>query len=175
MSSDSPPTIRPASLSDIPTILTFIRAATAEQAPNAIVSATESSLASTLYLSNLSTESQSQTPRFAHPILLITPHGIPAGLAIYLYAYSTWAAKPGVCLEELYVLPDYRRRGYARLLIQAMAREAKKAGCARMEWICLEENEKALRFYEGVGARRMSGWVVLGVGGEGIRELAGES
>jgi len=56
-----------------------------------------------------------------------------------------------------------------------MAREAKKAGCARMEWVCLEGNEKALRFYESVGARRMSGWVVLRVGGEGIGELAGVS
>ena len=63
--------------------------------------------------------------------------------------------------------------GYARLLIQAMAREAYKAGCVKMEWVCLRGNERALRFYEGLGAERMEGWVVMRVGEEGIRGLVG--
>jgi len=73
------------------------------------------------------------------PLLICSPEtNTPFGLAIYLYTYSTWMASPSVYLEELYVLPEYRRMGYAKLLIQAMAREAHKAGCSKMEWVCLE-------------------------------------
>jgi GNAT superfamily N-acetyltransferase len=168
----SPPTIRFARLEDIPTILTFIKAAAAEQAPDAVVEATEASLSSTLYLSDTKTT----TPCFAYPLLIDSPDNTPAGLAIYLYTFSTWMARPGVCLEELYVLPEYRRIGYAKLLIRAMAMEAHKAGCSKMEWVCLEGNEKALRFYKSLGAHRMNDWVVLKMGRDGIRELMeGES
>ncbi|KAK0750506.1 acyl-CoA N-acyltransferase [Schizothecium vesticola] len=164
----SSPTIRFARLEDMPTILTFIKAAAAEQAPDAVIEATEAALSSMLYLSDIRTA----TPRFAYPLLIHSPDNAPAGLAIYLYTLSTWMARPGVCLEELYVLPEYRRMGYAKLLIQAMAREAYKAGCSKMEWVCLKGNEKALQFYKSLGANRMNDWVVLKVGRDGIKELA---
>lgn len=166
----TPATIHFARLGDIPVILAFIKAAAAEQAPDATVEATEGSLASTLYLSDVTTTNPS---RFAYT-LLITPNdsNTPVGLAIYLYTYSTWMARPGVCLEELYILPEYRRKGYAKLLIQAMAKEAHESGCAKMEWVCLEGNKKALKFYESLGAKRMDDWVVLKVGKEGIIGLA---
>ncbi|KAK1749780.1 acyl-CoA N-acyltransferase, partial [Echria macrotheca] len=168
----STPTIRRAVLDDIPTILSLIRAAAAEQAPNAIVEATEASLAATLHLSNPTSElGSAPTPRFAYPFLIISPEGSTAGLAIYLYNFSTWMARPGICLEELYVLPEYRRMGYARHLIHAIAEEAQKAGCSKMEWVCLRGNENALRFYESLGAKQMENWVVLKVGREGIQEL----
>ena len=167
----TPPTIRFARLKDIPTILSFIEAAAAEQAPDAVVEATEASLSSMLYLADNRTATT--TPRFAYPLLITSPdNNAPVGVAIYLYTFSTWMARPGVCLEELYVLPEYRRMGYARLLIRAMAREAHKAGCSKMEWVCLEGNEKALRFYESLGAKRMKDWVVLKVGTDGIMKLA---
>lgn len=170
----STPTVRRASLEDIPTILTLIRAAAAGQAPDVIVEATEASLAATLHLSNSpsSTPESAPTPRFAYPLLIISPDGDIAGLAIYLYTFSTWMARPGICLKELYVLPEYRRMGYARLLIQAIAGEAHKAGCSKMEWVCLRGNEKALKFYESLGAKRMEDWVVLNVRREGIQELS---
>jgi len=169
----STPTIRRAGFEDVSAILTLIRAAAAEQAPDAIVEATEASLAATLHLFNSpSSEPESApTPRFAYPLLIISPDGDTAGLAIYLYNFSTWMARPGICLEELYVLPEYRRMGYARLLVQAIAGEAHKAGCSKMEWFCLRGNDKALRFYESLGAKRMEDWVVLKVGREGIQEL----
>lgn len=172
----SPPAIRFACLDDIPTILSFIKAAAAEQAPDAVVEATGVSLSSTLYLSEPDSTTTPTTARFAYPLLIASPDtNTPVGLVIYLYTYSTWMARPGVCLEELYVLPEYRRKGYARLLMQAMAREAYKAGCAKMEWVCLEGNEKALRFYESLGATRMDDWVVMKVKREGIRVLAEEN
>lgn len=69
-------------------------------------------------------------------------------------------------------MPEHRRDGYARILIEAMASAAEKAGCIKMDWVCLADNEKALKFYEKIGARKMEDWVVLKVGREGIRDLS---
>ena len=115
-----------------------------------------------------------ETNRFAWPLLIFSPNDEPAGLLIYFYNYSTWASAPGVCLEELYVVPEYRRHGYARMLIEAMACAAKAAGCVKMDWVCLLGNEKALRFYEKLGAKRMEDWAVLKVDEASIARLADE-
>ena len=103
------PTIRPAGPEDIPSILSFIKAAAFEQAPDSVVEATAESLLSTLHLASGpdSTEPAARERRFAYPLLVLSPSGTPAGLAIFLYTFSTWAARPGICLEELYVLPEY--------------------------------------------------------------------
>ncbi|KAH7186376.1 acyl-CoA N-acyltransferase [Fusarium oxysporum] len=146
---------------------TFIRAAAEEQAPGAKVAATEQRLHSTLHLSDVR---EPEGHRFAWPIL-ISPDAKPAGLLICFHNYSTRAAAPGVCLEELYVVPEYRRHGYARLLIEAMASSAKVAGCVKMDWVCLQDNEKALKFYDRIGAKRVEGWVVLKVDEVGIVRL----
>lgn len=105
-------------------------------------------------------------------MIISSPGGDEAGLLIYFFNYSTWSAAPGVCLEELYVVPEYRRHGYAQMLVEAMAGEAKKAGCVKMDWVCLQGNQRALKFYEKMGAKRMEDWTVLKVGREGIDELA---
>ena len=110
-------------------------------------------------------------PRFGRPLLIFSPEGKPAGLLIYFFNYTTWAAAPGVCMEELYVVPEYRRHGYARLLVQALAAAAKEAGCVKMEWLCLQDNTKALKFYEKLGAVRKHDWTVLKVDEEGINRL----
>jgi GNAT superfamily N-acetyltransferase len=91
---------------------------------------------------------------------------------VFFYNYSTWAAAPGICLEELYVVPDYRQHGYGQMLIQAMACAAEAAGCIKMDWVCLKDNEKALCFYDKVEAKRIDKWHVLKVDSEGIRRLA---
>lgn len=75
-------------------------------------------------------------------------------------------------MEELYVVPQYRCHGYARLLIEAMASSAKAAGCVKMDWVCLQGNEIALRFYDKLGAKRMEDWVVLKVNESGIAKLS---
>ncbi|KAK0710648.1 acyl-CoA N-acyltransferase [Lasiosphaeris hirsuta] len=177
----SRPTIRFGRLEDVPLILSFIKAAAAEQAPGSSVTATLATLSSTLHLDNTApgdSNTDFQIPpgtnqtRFAWPLIVVAPDETVAGLAIYFYNYSTWSASPGVMLEELYVLPAYRRRGYGKLLIQAMAKEAERAGCAKMEWVCLKENQGPLRFYEELGAQQMQDWVILKVSREGIRDLA---
>ncbi|OHE92217.1 hypothetical protein CORC01_12453 [Colletotrichum orchidophilum] len=167
-------------LLNISTIHSFIVAATAEQLPGATIGATPESLAATLHFEPSSSPEISKTlaassmRRFAYPLLARTPDGAIAGLAIYFYNYSTWSAAPGLCLEEFYVLPEFRSLGYGRILMKAMAQEARDAGCVKMEWVCLENNERALRFYGKLGAKRMEDWVVLKLTQEVIATLAEE-
>lgn len=156
---------------DVTLILRFIRAAAEEQLPGAEVTATEERLASTLHFGPPTNASVPAT-QFARALLLFSTDGQPAGLLIFFYNYSTWAAAPGVCLEELYVVPDYRQHGYGQMLIQAMACAAQAAGCVKMDWLCLRDNEQALRFYEKLGAQRMDTWNVLKVDGQSIPRLA---
>lgn len=162
---------------DVRIIYSLIQAAADEQIPGTKIAATEASLAATLYFpTSLESDSgRGQNPgiQCARPLLITDPRGIVAGLAIYFYNYSTWAAAPGICLEELYVLPEYRRLGYARRLIEAMASEAQSHGCIKMEWVCLRNNERALRFYKSIGAEEMTGWTVLKMDQESISRLAG--
>lgn len=158
--------------SDVSLILRFIREAAEEQAPGAKVAATEDSLAKTLHFGPPS-ESRAETgTRFAWVLLIFSPDEQPAGLLIYYHNYSTWMAAPGVCLEELYVVPEYRRLGYAQILIETMASAAEAAGCIKMDWVCLLDNKRALKFYEKLEAKRMEDWVVLKVDKAGTEKLA---
>ncbi|KAF4953575.1 hypothetical protein FGADI_5911 [Fusarium gaditjirri] len=164
----SQPEIRPASSQDVPTILSLIRAGAKEQAPGTVVTATEARLAKTLHLSDVTDSPQY---RIGHPILAFSPDGNAAGLLIYFFNYTTWGAAPGVCMEEIYVVPEYRPHGYARKLVEAMTSAAKEAGCVKMEWLCLKDNARALRFYEKLGAKRMEDWTVLKVDEAGMDRL----
>lgn len=69
-------------------------------------------------------------------------------------------------------MPEYRRHGYAQILIETMASVAEAAGCVKLDWVCLLDNEKALRFYDKLGAKRMNDWTVLKVDKAHIQELA---
>jgi GNAT superfamily N-acetyltransferase len=163
---------------DVAIIHSFIQAAASEQVPGVAIAATQASLTATLYFEQSEPaipSVSSSDRRFAWPLLIKAPGGQIAGLAIYFYNYSTWAAAPGVCLEEFYVLPQYRRMGYGKLLIEALAREARTAGCVKMEWVCLRNNERALRFYDNLGAKRMDDWVVFKVPEAGIDRLIEEA
>ncbi|EEP77009.1 predicted protein [Uncinocarpus reesii 1704] len=168
-----PPSIRHATKEDVPTILGFIRAGAAATSCADRVKATESSLEATLIFGE---PGSSQTPQsgFARTLLLIAPEGETAGMAVYYYNYSTWLAQPGVFLEELYVSPDYRRRGYAKLLIRELAKQARKVSGGKLEWVCLRDNATALKLYESLGAKRMEDWVTLRVDGEALDNLLDE-
>jgi GNAT superfamily N-acetyltransferase len=80
------------------------------------------------------------------------------GYALYFYSYSSFVAKPTLYLEDLFVLEQDRRRGVGFALFRACVEEAISKGCGRMEWTVLTWNDKALRFYEKLGARRLSEW-----------------
>jgi len=93
-------------------------------------------------------------------------------MALFFTNYSTWRAAPGIYLEDLFVRPEYRGRGYGKKLLQRLAQETEAIGGRRLEWMVLRWNEPSLRFYEGIGARRLEEWVGMRVEGEALGGLA---
>jgi GNAT superfamily N-acetyltransferase len=96
------------------------------------------------------------------------------GFALYFYTYSTFAGRPSLYIEDLFVLPEERGKGGGKLLLRALARIALKRGCGRMEWLVLRENEPAIRFYLQLGAKLHEEWIVTRLSGTRLRELAGD-
>jgi GNAT superfamily N-acetyltransferase len=93
------------------------------------------------------------------------------GFALFFQNYSTFVGKPGLYLEDLYVRPAARGSGVGRALFIEVARRAAERGCGRMEWAALDWNEKAIRFYEGLGARQMSDWRLFRLDAAGLAAL----
>ncbi len=98
--------------------------------------------------------------------------GEPVGFALWFHNYSTFAGRPGLYLEDLFVRPAFRGRGYGEALLRHLARVALERGCARFEWSVLDWNEPALAFYRKLGAVGMDGWTVHRVSGETLAALA---
>lgn len=93
-------------------------------------------------------------------------------MALYFHNYSTWRAAPGIYLEDLFVRPQYRKRGYGKILLQELARETKRVGGQRLEWSVLKWNKPSIDFYEGLGAKMMSEWVGMRVDFDGLDRMA---
>lgn len=136
--------------------------------------ATVASLSATLSHADPKNPS-SFSPGYAKTLLLTAPDGVVAAMALYFYNYSTWTGVPGIYLEDLFVQPAYRGKGFGTLLLRRLARETLSVGGKRIEWSCLDWNEPSLRFYqsEAVGAVRKEEWVGLRVEGERLGRLAG--
>ena len=98
--------------------------------------------------------------------------GEPAGFAVYFFSFSTFLARRGLFLEDLYIRPECRRRGVGRALLAHLARVAVERGCGRMEWNVLNWNEMALRVYRGIGAQPMSEWTNQRLTGSALAALA---
>jgi GNAT superfamily N-acetyltransferase len=98
----------------------------------------------------------------------------PIGFALFFHTFSTFLARPGLYLEDLFVLPDHRGRGVGRALLAHLAHLAIERGCGRLEWAVLNWNQEAIRFYERVGARPNSEWTVYRVTGEALQALGRE-
>jgi GNAT superfamily N-acetyltransferase len=98
----------------------------------------------------------------------------PVGFALFFHNVSTFIGRPGLYLEDLYVRPEMRGRGFGRALLVYLAQVARARGCARMEWAVLDWNEPAIRFYKGLGARPMDDWTVFRLTDEALDQLAGE-
>jgi GNAT superfamily N-acetyltransferase len=97
----------------------------------------------------------------------------PVGFALYFHTFSTFVCRPGLWLEDLFVLPEHRRAGIGRLLLSHLAAVAVERGCARFEWSVLNWNEPALRFYDALGAEVLADWHTLRLEGAALRALAG--
>jgi ribosomal protein S18 acetylase RimI-like enzyme len=104
--------------------------------------------------------------------LIVHVGDAPAGFALYFHNYSTFLARRGLYLEDVYVKPAYRRRGIGRALLVKLAQIAVMRGCGRFEWSVLDWNEPAIRFYEGLGATVMPEWRIVRVTGDALRVLA---
>jgi GNAT superfamily N-acetyltransferase len=108
----------------------------------------------------------------ARCLLLFTPEGEAAGMALYFYNYSTWRARPGIYLEDLFVRESMRGRGYGKRLLVELAKETVSMDGGRLDWVVLKWNEPSIKFYESIGARAMNEWVGMRVENEGLQRLS---
>lgn len=92
-------------------------------------------------------------------VMLAEVAGKPVAYAIYLHTYSSFLARPTLYLEDIFVLPEYRGGGVGRKMFDALLRRARKAGCGRMEWVVLDWNAPAHRFYKKLGAKPLKNWL----------------
>jgi GNAT superfamily N-acetyltransferase len=153
--------IRPATPADVPIILELIRdLATYERAPSE-VSATEEKLLQVLFGEKPVAE-----------VLLASEDEAPVGFAVFFYNFSTWLGRPGLYLEDLFIRPEHRGKGYGRALLVDLAKIARDRGCGRMEWAVLDWNEPAIEFYKKLGACPLDDWKIFRLTGEGIARLA---
>jgi GNAT superfamily N-acetyltransferase len=98
----------------------------------------------------------------------------PAGFALFFHSFSTFLGRPGIYVEDLFVIPELRGRGIGRVLLSYLARLAIERGCGRLEWWVLDWNEPAIRFYERLGAQAMDEWTVFRLTGATLDDLASQ-
>jgi len=98
--------------------------------------------------------------------------GDAAGFALFFHNYSTWLGRPGLWLEDLFVLPEERGKGHGRALLVELARIAVERGCGRVEWSVLDWNEPSIAFYQSLGAIAMDEWTVYRLTGDALPRLA---
>ena len=108
-------------------------------------------------------------------VLFVLEDGREVGFALYFHNFSTFLGRSGVYLEDLFVLPEYRGRGYGKALLCRLATIAKEEGCGRLEWWCLDWNKPSIDFYKSMGAEPMEDWTVYRVAGETLDKLAEEA
>jgi GNAT superfamily N-acetyltransferase len=153
--------IRPATAADVPLILGFIRALATYEKLLPEVIATEETLHHTLF-----------SPAPAAHVVIAEEHGRPAGFALYFFNYSTFLAKPGLYLEDLFVSPEFRGHGTGKALLLHLAKIANARGCGRMEWSVLDWNEPAKGFYRNLGARSLDDWRIFRLTGAALAQYA---
>lgn len=158
----------------MPIILQFIRELAEYEKALHEVEATEDSLRATLSFPDSPPQRGTvYTALITPPPTTKTPAPIPVGMALFFYNYSTWRAAPGIYLEDLYVQPSARGRGYGFKLLKFLAKQVIEVRGRRLEWSVLKWNEPSIRFYEQIGAKVMDEWMKMMVEGEALDRLAG--
>lgn len=153
--------IEPAVAADVPLILRFIRGLAEFEKLESELVATEDQLHATLFPAD---------GRPAAECVIARLDGAPAGFAIYFFNYSTFLARPGLYLEDLFVLPEVRGHGVGKGLLLHLARLANARGCGRMEWTVLDWNAPAIAFYESLGAVRKTEWQICRLTGAALEQ-----
>jgi GNAT superfamily N-acetyltransferase len=154
-------TIRAAIEADVPQILAFIRALAAfEREPDAVI-ATEEGLLRDGF-----------GPNPFYRCLIAEHNAIPAGFALYFFNYSTWMGRPGIYLEDLFVLPEFRGLGIGKALLKKVAAIAVEKDCRRLQWEVLDWNTPAIDFYRAMGAEFLDEWRNVRISGDSLLQLA---
>jgi GNAT superfamily N-acetyltransferase len=153
--------IDPALDTDLPLIFTFIKKFAGFMHLSHEVLATEEILRETLF-----------GPRRYAEVLIARLDDIPAGFAIFFHNFSTFLGRPGIYLEDLFVLPEFRSKGIGKALLTHLAKLAFERGCGRFEWAVLEWNESAMEFYKRLGAVPLDDLTIFRLTGESLQTLA---
>lgn len=158
---DLAPTFRPATRGDARLILSFIRAlADYEKLLDQVV-ATEALLNEWLF------------DKEKAEVIFVVVDGKEVGFALFFHNFSTFLGRSGLYLEDLFILPEQRGKGYGKAVFQQLARIAAERGCGRLEWWCLDWNKPSLDFYRSLGAEPMEDWTVYRLAGDALTALAG--
>ena len=155
--------IAPAVREDVPAVLGMIRGLAAYENLADHCVATEDGLADSLF---------GDAP--AAEVLLGRENAEPVGFALFFYNFSTFLGRKGLYLEDLFVLPSHRGRGYGRALLVYLARKAVDERCGRFEWAVLDWNAPAIAFYQALGAVLLPDWRISRVTGESLTRLAAQ-
>jgi len=153
--------LRKAEAEDVPLVLDFIRKLAHYEKLSHEVVATEAQLKRYLFGEEKVAE-----------VVIGYWEDVPVGFALYFYNFSTFLGKPGIYLEDLYVLEAYRGKGFGKVLLTYLAHLARKMDCGRLEWAVLDWNEPSINFYKSLGAKMMDEWIVNRVTGDALDELA---
>lgn len=145
---------------DVPAILDLIRQlAIYEKAADQVV-ATEELLRESLFENH------------AAEVLIVEKDGRSVGFAVFFTSFSTWLGRAGIFLEDLFVLPDERGKGYGKGLLTRLAQIAVERGCGRLEWNCLNWNQPSIDFYLSLGAEKKDCWTTYRLEGDTLEALA---
>jgi len=153
--------IVPATAPDVPVILRMIRGLAEYEKLLEACSATEDQLRDSLF-----------GPHPAAEVLLAWADDRPVGFALFFHNYSTFLGRPGIYLEDLFVDPDRRGRGYGKALLAHLARLARDRDCGRVEWAVLDWNAPSIQFYKSLGAVPLDDWIIFRLTGEALERSA---
>lgn len=154
--------IRPATRQDTSLILFFIKELAVYEKLLSEVVATEASLEHWIF-------NQEKAE-----VIIAEENGKAVGFALYFHNFSTFRGRAGLYLEDIYIQPEHRKKGYGKALFQYLANLAISRGCGRFEWVCLDWNQPSINFYLSMGAVPMSDWTVYRLEGEKLSALAKE-
>ena len=152
--------IKKAKIKDVPLILSFIKELAEFEKLTHEVAANKKDLRENLF----------GTKKFAE-VLIAFYDKDPAGMALFFHNYSTFAGKPGIYLEDLYVKPEFRGKGIGKSLLLKLIRIAGKRKCGRVEWAVLDWNESAIDFYSKLGAEPMNSWKIFRLTKDKIKKI----
>ncbi len=151
---------RDAERKDVPLILQFIKEIAAYEKMSDQVIADETTLETWIF------------DKEKAEVFFVLEEGKEVGFALYFHNFSTFVGRGGIYLEDVYIRPEYRGKGYGKAILKKLAAIAVERGCGRMEWVCLDWNQPSIDFYLSLGAQPMSDWTLYRLTGDALAQLA---